>query len=129
MQVYKIFRLVIIIFVTSYFLGILWHIYVCDLQEVPKNLDGSEGSFFGNEMLGSCVPSEVNESGIDRLIKVWYFALTTLSTIGFGDMSPVSLQERLIGAFILLIGVAVFSFIMGEFIEILMSYKSRFVTG
>lgn len=80
-------------------------------------------------MLGSCNPSEVNESGIDRLMKVWYFALTTLSTIGFGDMSPVSLQERLIGAFILLIGVAVFSFIMGEFIEILMSYKSRFVTG
>ena len=31
MQMYKIFRLIIIIFVTSYFLGILWHIYVCDL--------------------------------------------------------------------------------------------------
>ena len=88
---YKIFRLVIIIFVTSYFLGILWHIYVCDLQEVPNNLDGSEGSFFGNDMLGSCIPTEVNEKAIDRLIKVWYFALTTLSTIGFGDMSPVSI--------------------------------------
>ena len=44
-------------------------------------------------------------------------------------MSPVSIQERLIGAFILLIGVAVFSFIMGEFIQILMSHKSRFVIG
>ena len=88
---------------------------------MPKNLDGTAGSFFGNEMLGSCDPKEVNESGFDRLIKVWYFALTTLSTIGFGDMSPVSIQERFIGGFILIIGVAVFSFIMGEFIEILMS--------
>ncbi len=26
----------------------------------------------------------------DKLIKVWYFAITTLSTIGFGDYSPVS---------------------------------------
>lgn len=80
-------------------------------------------------MLNSCIPAEVGEKGIDRLIKVWYFALTTLSTIGFGDMSPVSIQERSIGAFILLIGVAVFSFIMGEFIEILMKYKSRLIIG
>ena len=123
MQVYKIFRLIIVIFVTSYFLGILWHIYVCDLQVPPKKLDGSIDSYFGNEMLGSCILKEADETGIDRLIKIWYFALTTLSTIGFGDMSPVSVQERFIGAFILLIGVAVFSFIMGEFIEILMRYK------
>ena len=64
-------------------------------------------------MLGSCLPLEVGESGVDRLMKVWYFALTTLSTIGLGDLSPVSIQERFLGAFILLIGVAFFSFILG----------------
>ena len=126
---YKIFRLSIIIFVSSYFLGILWHIYVCDFQNVPTNSDGSPGSYFGNEMLGSCLPLEVGESGVDRLMKVWYFALTTLSTIGLGDLSPVSIQERFLGAFILLIGVAFFSFILGQFIEILMSQKSRFIIG
>ena len=52
MQMYKIFRLVIIIFVTSYFLGILWHIYVCDLQTPPMLPDGSVGEYFGNKMLG-----------------------------------------------------------------------------
>jgi len=30
-HIYKIFRLMIIIFTSSYFLGILWHIYVCDI--------------------------------------------------------------------------------------------------
>lgn len=30
-QIYKIFRLVMIIFTSSYFLGIIWHIFVCDL--------------------------------------------------------------------------------------------------
>ena len=29
-QIYKIFRLVILIFSSSYFLGIFWHIFVCD---------------------------------------------------------------------------------------------------
>ena len=88
---------------------------------MPTNSDGSPGSFFGNEMLGSCSLIEAGDSGVDRLMKVWYFALTTLSTIGLGDMSPVSIQERFLGASILLIGVAFFSFILGQFIEILMS--------
>jgi hypothetical protein len=56
-------------------------------------------------------------------VKVFYFAITTLSTIGFGDFHPVSVLERVVAAPILLIGVAVFSFIMGQFIEILMNYK------
>ena len=48
LETYKIFRLVIIIFTSSYFLGILWHIYVCDIQNVKLNPDGSEQDFFGN---------------------------------------------------------------------------------
>lgn len=55
---------------------------------------------------------------------VLYFAFTTLSTVGFGDYSPKSESERLIASFILLIGVACFSYIMTQFIEILMDYQN-----
>ena len=27
-------------------------------------------------------------TNFEKLIKVWYYAITTLSTIGYGDMSP-----------------------------------------
>lgn len=53
-----------------------------------------------------------------------YFSFTTLSTIGYGDFHPVSKIERFVASFILLIGVALFSFIMGNFIEILLNYKT-----
>jgi hypothetical protein len=43
--------------------------------------------------------------------------------VGYGDFHPKSTIERIMAWFVLLIGVAVFSFIMGQFIEILMSYK------
>ena len=56
-------------------------------------------------------------------ITVTYFAFTSLSTVGFGDYAPISNTERLVGAFMLLIGVAVFSYIMGNFIEILDKFK------
>lgn len=43
-----------------------------------------------------------------------YFTFTTLSTVGFGDYYPKSDMERLVGAFVLLSGVAVFSYILGD---------------
>ena len=52
-----------------------------------------------------------------------YFIFTTLSTVGFGDFNPRSNVERLILAFGMLLGVAIFSLIMGEFIAMLESVK------
>lgn len=48
-----------------------------------------------------------------------YFAFTSLSTVGFGDLTPRSDIERAFGAFLLLIGVAIFSYIMGSFIDMI----------
>jgi len=48
-----------------------------------------------------------------------YYALTSLSTVGFGDFHPKTDIERIMCAIVLLFGVAIFSYIMGEFIAIL----------
>jgi hypothetical protein len=53
-------------------------------------------------------------TGIKKMLANMYFAFTTLSTIGLGDYYPQSNNERLFGSFLLLFGVALFSFIMGE---------------
>ena len=50
-------------------------------------------------------------------IVAMYFAFTSLSTVGFGDYHPRSDLERVIGALVLLFGVAIFSYIMGKFVE------------
>lgn len=54
-----------------------------------------------------------------KAIIVMYYAFTSLSTVGFGDFSPRSDFERILCAIILLFGVAIFSYIMGNFIGIL----------
>lgn len=53
----------------------------------------------------------------DQLLIAFYFAMTSLSTVGFGDFYPVSDMERLVGGFGLLFGGAVFSFMSGMLIE------------
>lgn len=46
---------------------------------------------------------------------------TTLTTVGFGDYNPKSEVERIIVTFILIVGVATFSWIMSQFIDILLN--------
>ena len=52
-----------------------------------------------------------------------YYAFTSLSTVGFGDLYPISNAERILCTIILLFGVAIFSYIMGIFIEMLDNFK------
>ena len=48
-----------------------------------------------------------------------YYSFTSLSTVGFGDYHPRSNAERLVTSMILLLGVSMFSYILGNFVEIL----------
>lgn len=123
---YQILQIVLIIFSLAYFLGILWFI-ICEnfinwehaLSSEPNllSMDVYRGlnTFYIYEDYGF----RDDDSNFDSLAKVWYFGLTTLTTIGFGDFSPVSYNEKLIVAVILLIAVGVFSIIMANFLEIL----------
>lgn len=43
-----------------------------------------------------------------------YFALTSLSTTGFGDLYPKNDFERFVCSFMLLGGVTVFSYVLSE---------------
>ena len=56
-RIYKIFRLVIIIFTSSFFLGILWYIYITDIQEDEyiSPSDHSKGVFptFRSKFIGN----------------------------------------------------------------------------
>jgi hypothetical protein len=55
----------------------------------------------------------------DILLAYLYFSFTSLTTVGFGDYNPRSDIERAFIAFGLLFGVALFSLIMGQFIEMI----------
>lgn len=54
------------------------------------------------------------DNGLLLTIKAMYFALTSLSTIGFGDFYPITDFERLLTSFVLLIGVMLFSYVLSE---------------
>ena len=55
-----------------------------------------------------------------------YYALTTLSTVGYGDLFPKSRPEKVFGMFMMLGGVAFFAFLMDTFIEIIQNFGQNF---
>ena len=101
------------IFMSSYFLGQLFHIW-CDTSK--KLID--EPYHFKDYY-------ELEEKNpFDLTLIFTYYAFTSLSTVGFGDYAPRSNPERVFIALILLFGVAIFSLIMGIFIDILNEFNS-----
>ena len=53
------------------------------------------------------------------VIKGSYFALTTISTVGFGDLHPINNKERALMIIIFLAGVNMFSFLLNVFMDVI----------
>ena len=55
-----------------------------------------------------------------------YFSFTTLTTIGLGDIVPRSNAERIFIALAMVAGVALFSYFLGVFGEMIFFYNKHF---
>lgn len=110
-NIFKVIRLILLTVIITYFTGCAFY-FVSSLrtQDNPNflssnNLDTEE---FGN---------------FYKFVTVCYFSITTLSTVGYGDLHPKSNIEKVLGIIIMLAGVAFFSFVMSSFIEIISTFN------
>jgi CRP-like cAMP-binding protein len=55
----------------------------------------------------------------------YYFALTTLATVGYGDIIPQNNGEKIMGIFLMIVGIAFFSYIMSNFNDVLINYDKK----
>ena len=91
----------------------IWLIYCALLHDISTSITGEEESSFHGHFLVSF--GRLGKSDSYDAIAATYFAFTSLSTVGFGDLHPKSDAERLICAFVLMMGVAIFSIVMSNF--------------
>jgi hypothetical protein len=61
---------------------------------------------------------ESNSNPRNTIIGI-YYSMTTLSTVGFGDYNPRSNSERILAVALLIFGVSMFSYIMGEILNLI----------
>jgi hypothetical protein len=54
-----------------------------------------------------------------------YFVMQTITTVGYGDVSPTNTKERIFIVILMLVGVISFSFISGSVSSIVQSYDDQ----
>jgi hypothetical protein len=108
---YKIFRLLSIALIMTYFVGCFWYMYC----EIFSHYYEEENFIKKNDLK--------SKNSYEKLIITIYFTLSTLTTVGYGDYFAVNNYERIFAILIMLLGVAMFSYVMGSFTELISSYE------
>jgi hypothetical protein len=103
--------------------GLLWFRLSDHILPLVGPYEKEEVSFV---ISNGFMPNKCEYDGLEmpvdeKLIVSMYYMLTTLSTVGFGDFSPVSINEKIVGSIIMILGVTIFSIVMDEFVGIVMS--------
>jgi len=117
--VFKIFRLVIYATILTYLLGCIWYIFCKQIYEDQYYIKSSKKTFFSEYNFHNQKPRK-------KLIICCYFILTALTTVGYGDINTQNDIERIFGIFMMVIGVAVFSYVMSEFSDQINIYNQTF---
>jgi hypothetical protein len=109
-KTYSIIRLVLLAVVTSYFITALFYIFVkyqCLFVQCENN-------FFTN--------FKYDTEGMEdnyKMLNTFYFSMTTLAKIGYGDRFPVSTAEKVLMVVIMFSGMIFFSYVLEQFIYII----------
>ena len=100
--------------------------------KLPKALKFSEVflfSYFIVHIVGlvwvALHPKETNLSIVDTYVKGIYWVITTMTTIGYGDITPQNTITRIYTMIVMISGVGVYGFVIGHFAKIL-GQESKF---
>ncbi|CAG9329138.1 unnamed protein product [Blepharisma stoltei] len=66
-----------------------------------------------------------DEEGFDLYIIAFYWSVTTLSTVGYGEIHAWNLPERLVATLVMVVGIFFYSFIIGSLSSLLTNLDSR----
>lgn len=102
-----------IMFFVGFFL-LLIHIFAC-LFIFLDEIESERGGWLDHVSFAAY-------SNVDQYITACYFIMTTISTVGYGDISASTRLERCFMIVLMLIGVSSFTFISGALSSILSNY-------
>ena len=109
---FKLVKLTMAFLLTTYYIGIVFYVY-CDLtrsQSDGINLALTESDGMINDDFINNFGFE-NQRPFSIAMRMTYYAFTTLSTVGFGDLHPRSNEERIFISMVMFCGVSFFTLI------------------
>lgn len=136
MYAFKITRLFLAAIIITYFCGCLWYLVIDNTKQQGVWSDGTITSDDPDEVLNPGIEwkSEPtfyykfdieHKTKFETIIISWYYSMTTLTTVGYGDYYPISNTEIFVAVCYMLCGVVFFSYIMSSVIEIINNQQKK----
>lgn len=107
--VFRMIKLAVVVFLVAHWTGCIFYL----LGRVEK-VNGTP-SWLGKEGLPT--------SNRGLYIAALYFSMKTISTVGYGDITPSSTLERIYVIILMFIGAGTFGFIIGELGNIILTFQ------
>jgi voltage-gated potassium channel Kch len=64
----------------------------------------------------------MEETSGKKFLVAFYWSLQTIFTVGYGDISPVTLYERLFAMIWMIVGIGFYSYTLGNMTSIIMDF-------
>jgi hypothetical protein len=90
-----------------------------ELRSTPENPKSWLGKYAFNSETGQPLTS------IQTYIQSMYFTVTTVATVGYGDITPVNSYEKCYVIGLMIVGVLLFTFVSGALSSILTNYDTQ----
>ena len=108
LAVFQSLKMSIITLFTGHILACVW--FVVGIQNVRRG----KPSWLSTSRYPLAVQTVVNgtttENTYDLYVASLYWAFTTMTTVGYGDLTPEGSDERLLAIFAMIVGVTVFGY-------------------
>jgi len=110
---------------TIFFVSFLFMCHLCScfwiiIASLDENVLANE---FEGTWLASYYPSY--KQPIDIYMISFYWTITTITTVGYGDISGTNIPEMIFCCFVMLIGVIAFGFANGTLASIMTNYDNK----
>jgi hypothetical protein len=99
---------------------VLLHVFAC----LFIMLADMEKDFSTGLWIDKCTAFGEDTQDIETYVCSAYFVLTTMATVGYGDISPQTTLERIFGCVLMVVGVVSFTFVSGALASILSNFDT-----
>ncbi|CAD8209035.1 unnamed protein product [Paramecium pentaurelia] len=113
---FDLFKMISFMILVAHFSACIWHII---------GQWGEWGNHEGKTWLK--VANLQNESWLDRYVVSFYWSIVTMTTIGYGDITPVNLTERIFVIFMTMISSATFAYTVNNIGGIFQDFSKQSV--
>lgn len=100
--IFRLLKLAFKVIFIAHLCGCIWHFITLDIENE-------------SETWLSKIPTIHRNNNLQRYIYSLYWAVTTIVTVGYGDIVPTNLTELIISIFVIIVGCGVFAYSVNSF--------------